>query len=176
MVGRESSMPLASGAGPGTSGSSADSRSFSARILQENRYLVKVEFSNPKLPPFRADEPPPLGGGQGPSPAETLAAAIGECMTSTFYNALERARVPVTPIETVVTGTVGQNPQGRLRVVGLKVQIRCSPVDPQDQARFDHCRAIFEDFCTVSAAVKDGIPISTEVGPSPGPGAPGASG
>ena len=70
------------------------------------------------------------------------------------------------PIRTRVEVEVGRNERGRLRVRSLSVQIATYPLDEADRPRFDHCLEIFEDFCTVSGAVRAGIPIATHVGPS----------
>jgi organic hydroperoxide reductase OsmC/OhrA len=91
--------------------------------------------------------------------------AVGHCMSSTLVNTLERAHVRATPIHTNVRATVGVNDQGRRRVQHLQVEIATRPVDEADRVRFDHCVEIFADFCTVSGAVRAGIPIDHAVRP-----------
>jgi len=39
-------------------------------------------------------------------------------------------------------------------------------VDEADRSRFDHCVEIFQDFCTVSGAVREGLRIDGRVGPA----------
>jgi uncharacterized OsmC-like protein len=125
-----------------------------------------VSFADAPFPGLTVDEPPPVGEDRGPNPVQSLAVAIGHCMSSTLVNTLERAHVRVTPIRTTVRATVGVNERGRRRVRALAVEIVTQPVDEADRARFDHCVEIFPDFCTVSGAVREGVPIQHRVVPA----------
>jgi organic hydroperoxide reductase OsmC/OhrA len=62
---------------------------------------------------------------------------------------------------TVKTG-IGRNDKGRLRVTRMEVEI-----DPALAAagleRAALCAALFEDFCTVTAAVREGIKVDVRV-------------
>jgi len=134
-------------------------------LEQVESYQFTVVFAEAPFPSLTVDEPPPAGGDRGPNPVQSLAMAVGHCMSSTLVNTLDRAHVRVTPIRTTVRATVGVNEKGRRRVRGLTVEIVTRPVDEADRSRFDHCVEIFPDFCTVSAAVREGIPIDHRVGP-----------
>ncbi|MCI4372751.1 MAG: OsmC family protein [Thermoplasmata archaeon] len=136
-------------------------------LEQVEKYRFEVRFPEQPFVPLIVDEPPPVGGGAGPSPVQSLAMAVGHCMSSTLVSTLERAHVAVSPLRTVVSVEVGRNEKGRLRVRHLSLEIQTAPVRAEDRERFDHCVAIFEDFCTVSGAVREGIPIQTKVGPAP---------
>lgn len=126
---------------------------------QIERYEFKVSFAEAPFPSLTVDEPPPAGRDLGPNPVQALALAVGHCMSSTLVSTLERAHVRTTPIHTTVRATVGPNEQGRRRVQRLTVTITTKPVTEEDRGRFDHCVEIFADFCTVSGAVRAGIPI-----------------
>ena len=133
-------------------------------LEQVELYRFTVAFADAPFPPLTVDEPPPAGQDQGPNPTQSLAMAVGHCMSSTLVNTLQRAHVRVTPLHTTVRATVGVNSRGRRRVQHLEVEIATRPIDEADRARFDHCVEIFADFCTVSGAVRDGIPIDHRVG------------
>ncbi len=130
-----------------------------ARLRQQEKYRFEVEFDGPKVAGHVVDEGPPTGGGAGPNPAQSLAVAVGHCMSSTLYACFERAHVAVKPISTSVRPIFGRNAKGRLRVVRLEVAIRADPVDPADQPKVDHCFEIFADYCPVSGAVREGAEI-----------------
>jgi organic hydroperoxide reductase OsmC/OhrA len=134
---------------------------------QVERYRFEVRYPGKPFGPIVVDEPVPTGGGAGPSPTEMLASAVGHCMSSTLLNTLERAHVPVTPLHTTVNVEVGRNEKGRLRVRLLSLELRVQPLDEVDRPRFDHSVSIFEEFCTVSGAVREGIPIHTRIGSDP---------
>ncbi|MFY9716708.1 MAG: OsmC family protein [Thermoplasmata archaeon] len=133
-------------------------------LEQVEKYQFTVSFSDAPFSGFTVDEPPPTGGDRGPNPVQALAMAVGHCMSSTFVNTLERAHVRVSPIHTTVRATVGSNDQGRRRVLRLVVEIATHPIEEADRARFDRCVEIVPDFCTVSGAVREGIPIDHRVG------------
>jgi len=142
--------------------SAPDSRT---ELGQVEKYQFTVVFADAPFPGLTVDEPPPTGGDGGPNPVQSLAMAVGHCMSSTLVNTLERAHVRVTPLQTTVRATVGVNEKGRRRVRRLAVQIVTQPVDEADRSRFDHCVEIFADFCTVSGAIREGIAIDPRVGP-----------
>ncbi len=135
-------------------------------LEQVEKYRFTVEFAGAPFPGLTVDEPPPTGGDAGPNPVQSLAMAVGHCMSSTLVNTLERAHVPVTRLHTTVRTTLGVNERGRTRVRELHVEILTQPLDEADRARFDHCVEIFPDFCTVSGAVREGIKIESRVGPA----------
>ncbi len=134
-------------------------------LTQVEKYEFTVAFGDAPFPGLTVDEPAPVGGDHGPNPSQSLAMAVGHCMSSTLVNTLERARVRVTPLHTTVRVTVGVNEQGRRRVRRLDVTIVTHPVDEADRPRFDRCVDIFADFCTVSAAVREGVAIEHRVAP-----------
>lgn len=140
--------------------SAADNR---VELEQVEKYRFTVSFAEAPFGVLTVDEPPPIGSDGGPNPVQALAMAVGHCMSSTLVNTLERARVPATPLRTTVRATVGVNDRGRLRVRRLAVEIETHPVDSADRGRFDRCVEIFADFCTVSGAVREGIPIEHHV-------------
>lgn len=140
--------------------SAADNR---VELEQVEKYRFTVEFADAPFPGLVVDEPPPIGADAGPNPVQDLALAVGQCMSSTLVNTLERAHVAVAPLRTSVSATVGVNERGRRRVRELHVEIHTRPLDEADRPRFDHCVEIFSDFCTVSGAVREGVKIESHV-------------
>ena len=134
-------------------------------LAQVEKFQFTVTFVDAPFPGLTVDESPPVGADQGPNPVQSLAMAVGHCMSSTLVSTLERAHVRVSPLHTTVRATVGVNDKGRRRVRRLAVEIATQPVDEADRNRFDHCVEIFPDFCTVSGAVREGIAIDHRVGP-----------
>ena len=113
-------------------------------------------------PSLLLDEPPPLGEAAGPNPAAMLAAAIGNCLSASLLFCLRKVRMEPTELQAEVTAHVGRNETGRLRVTGVDVTLKPSLVD-LDPDRFDRCNRLFEDFCTVSASVRKGIPVTVRL-------------
>jgi organic hydroperoxide reductase OsmC/OhrA len=116
-------------------------------------------------PAVLLDEPPPLGRGGGPNPTRMLGVAVGACLSASLLFCLGKARVDVAAFETTVEGTVARNDEGRLRISELRVTL--SPaVREADRERMQRCLGLFEDFCTVTASVRRGVPIHVEVAPT----------
>ncbi len=102
------------------------------------------------------DEPPPLGDSRAPNAAEMLSAAIGDCLAASLTFCLRRSRIDVQHMTAEVTTHVARNERGRLRISAIDVQL-----EPMVAAgtNIERCEALFEDFCIVTASVRNGIPV-----------------
>ena len=123
-------------------------------IEQLHEYRFAVNFEN--TAGFCTDEPPPTGGGEGPSPSQLLAAAVGNCLAASLFFCLQKRRATTDPIRATVNGHVGRNDQGRLRITGMTVTLGIATADPR-------CLELFERYCTVTESVRAGIPIHVQV-------------
>jgi uncharacterized OsmC-like protein len=108
------------------------------------------------------DEPPPLGEGAGPNPARLVATALGHCLASSLRYCLERARV-AGQVSAEVEVEVRRNDRGRWRIARAQAQLDLSGVDPAQRPAVDRCLQLFEDFCIVTASVRQGIPVDVRV-------------
>lgn len=135
--------------------------SESVNILQEQGFRFANSFGD-GMPLLYADEAPPLGTGTGPTPAQLLAAAVGNCLAASLLFALRKFKQAPEPIRAQVEAVVGRNEQRRLRVQRLKVRLDLGV--PADRLQhLDHALAQFEDFCTVTASVRAATPVDVEV-------------
>lgn len=135
--------------------------SESVALMQEKDYVFVNDFGG-TMPALRSDEPVPLGAGTGPSPVQLLAASVGNCLAASLLFALRKFKQMPEPIRAQVEAVIGRNEQQRLRVQRLKVRLDLGV--PADQlAHLDHALAQFEDFCTVTASVRDAIPVDVEL-------------
>jgi uncharacterized OsmC-like protein len=142
--------------------SSPDART---NLTQVEKYQFNVVFANATFPGTSVDEPTPVGPNRGPNPVQSLAMAVGHCMSATLVSTLDPARVRVTAIRTTVRATAGVNDKGGRRVRHLEAEIVTRPIEEADRRPFNHCVEIFPDFCTMSGAVREGTPIDPRVGP-----------
>lgn len=137
-------------------------QAFDISMVLEDEYRFDVDFALPGVAPLRMDEPEPLGGSEGPNAARLLAAAVGNCLSSSALFCLRKARVPVSGMRTEVRTTLGRNDAGRLRVHDIEVTLHPEVAD-EDQARMVRCMDLFEDFCLVTESVRKGIEVGVEV-------------
>jgi uncharacterized OsmC-like protein len=125
-------------------------------------YKFQTEFDVKSIPNLTVDEVPPIGEGTGPNPSRLLAAAVGQCLSSSLIFCLNKAKVEVKDLETTIRTNFTRNEEGRLRVRSLDVQIRVDVKD-EDKKRTNRCLEIFEDYCTVTQSVRKGIEINVKI-------------
>ena len=135
--------------------------SETVHLQQQENYRFANAFGE-NIPLLVSDEAPPLGTGQGPSPLQLLAAAVGNCLSASLLFALRKFKQSPEPIAASVEPVTGRNEQNRLRVQRLKVRLDLG-VPAARLEHLDRALAQFEDFCTVTASVRAAIPVEIEV-------------
>lgn len=136
---------------------------FSLALTLRDGFAFEVDFGN-GMPPLLIDEPPPLGAGEGPNAARLLAAAIGNCLSASLLFCLYKSRIEVAGMRTAVDGDLVRNGAGRLRIGTIRVRLE-PVVALEQQPRLERCLPLFEDFCTVTASVRDALDVRVEVAP-----------
>lgn len=127
------------------------------RIAQDDAYRFEVTFDKDFVP-LVMDEPPPLGKDGGPNAARILASAIGNCLAASLVFCLGKRGVKVAHgIVANVAMDIVRTPERRLRIGQVRVALR-APSDIPAEA-LDACRGVFEEFCTVTASVRQGIDV-----------------
>ena len=121
----------------------------------------RVRFDWEEAGELLLDEPEPLGHRRGPNASRLLAAAVGNCLTASLAFCLQRSRAAVQGLTTTVTGQVVRNDKNRLRLGGFDVRIQL-PAGVEGVA-LERCLGMFEDFCTVTASIRQGIPVAVQV-------------
>jgi uncharacterized OsmC-like protein len=135
-------------------------------LTQEQDYRFQIAFGE-EVPGLTGDEPAPLGAGKGPSPVQLLAAAVGSCLSDSLLFALRKFKQSPEPLRCEVQADVGRNPEGRVRVLHLRAMLTLGVPAGQLQ-HLDRVLDQFEQFCTVTQSVGQGIPVSIEVSDSTG--------
>lgn len=133
----------------------------SVELRQESGYRFANRFAG-DIPVLHSDEPAPLGTGTGPSPVQLLAAAVGNCLAASLLFSLAKFKQSPEPIAAEVTATEGRNEQKRLRIVRMRAKLTLG-VPAAKLEHLDRALSQFEDFCTVTASVRQAIPVDVEV-------------
>ena len=135
--------------------------SVHVQLRQKQNYQFDIHFGG-EIPVVMGDEPAPLGGGQGPSPVQLLAAAVGNCLSDSLLFALRKFKQAPEPIRCDIDAEVGRNAEGRLRVLEIKALLTLG-VPAASLQHLDRVLGQFESYCTVTQSVGLGIPVSIEV-------------
>ncbi len=131
------------------------------QLRQQQNYQFEIDFGA-GIALLMGDEPAPLGAGQGPSPVQLLAAAVGNCLSDSLLFALRKFKQAPEPIQCDVQAEVGRNAEGRLRVLQIKAVLTLG-VPAAALAQLERVLQQFEAFCTVTQSVGQGIPVQIEV-------------
>jgi organic hydroperoxide reductase OsmC/OhrA len=135
---------------------------FSISIDQVQDYEFRVAFDNQQLAGLTIDEPPPLGNDAGPNPSRLLAAAIGGCLSASLLFCARKSRVQLGNIHSEIKVRIMRGENRRLRIGKVEVSIE-PELNEQDRGRMERCVGLFEDFCTVTQSIRDGIDVEIKV-------------
>ena len=91
-------------------------------------YKFLAHFDEDRIPPLLMDEPAPLGNGAGPNPSQVVSICGWELFERerTILSAKSARRCEWNAdasMQTQVVTKLGRNPQGRIRIVEIKVHI-----------------------------------------------------
>ena len=137
-------------------------QAFEVDLTYESGYRFNVRLDDGQE--MTVDESPPLGRGEGPSPARLLATSVGHCLSASLVFCLRRSHIELESLTTAVEGDFVRNETGRLRIGRLDV--RLEPVVPaEDLDRIGRCIEVFEDYCIVTGSIRQGIDVTVEVTP-----------
>ena len=131
------------------------------QLKQKQDYQFDIHFGG-AVPVIMGDEPAPLGAGQGPSPVQLLAAAVGNCLSDSLLFALRKFKQAPEPITCDVTAEVGRNAEGRMRVLGIRAVLTVG-VPAASLEHLDRVLSQFESYCAVTQSVGQGIPVNVQV-------------
>lgn len=136
-------------------------KTIEIELVQRHDYRFDVHFGG-DVPMLTSDEPTPLGTGLGPSPVQMLCAAVGNCLSDSLLFALRKFKQAPEPIRCRVRAEVGRNAQARLRVLGITATLTLG-VPASGLAQLQRVLDTFEQYCTVTQSVGQGIAIEVQV-------------
>ncbi|MDH3734355.1 MAG: OsmC family protein [Gemmatimonadota bacterium] len=138
--------------------------SFDVSMDLMEGFQFRVDLGVEGGDPIVMDEPPPLGGGGGPNAARLLAAAVGNCLSSSALFCMRKARVEVIGMRTEVQARTSRTDTGRIRIHRIEVSLH-PEVSEADRDRINRCLDLFEDFCMVTESVRAGVEVVVDVEP-----------
>jgi uncharacterized OsmC-like protein len=99
----------------------------------------------------------------GPNPSRMLGMAILGCLSASFIFCLKKKDFKVDDLKAEAEVIIGRNEKGFWRVKKINVDIFAKIDDPETRKRADQCRKMFEQYCIVTQAVRDGINVEVNL-------------
>lgn len=130
-------------------------------LTRQSGYQFLVDFG-PAIAQLAVDEPAPLGAAAGPAPDHLLLAAVANCLSASLVFALQKFKQDPGPLKATATATTGRNAANRLRITDIAVQLELG-CPAAELEHLDRVLAQFEEYCTVSMSVRQGIAIHVQV-------------
>jgi uncharacterized OsmC-like protein len=140
----------------------SEEKTLTIELERLQDYSFKIDFGHEGMEALITDEETPLGKGAGPNPSMLLAAAMGNCLSSSLLFCLKKARADVKGMKTFVNAKMTRNEKGRWRITEMDVELNLN-ADKEYVSQMERCVALFEEFCIVSKSVEQGIPFKVKV-------------
>ncbi|MBK5291444.1 MAG: OsmC family protein [Acidobacteriia bacterium] len=135
---------------------------FSISIDQVSDFEFRVKFDKEQHADMLMDEPPPLGKDAAPNAGRMLAAAIGNCLSASFLFAARKNGLAPSRIHCDVKVEIVRNEKRRFRIGRIEVHLDPA-LSSEDVDKVKAVAAVFEDFCTITASVRQGIPVDVHI-------------
>ncbi len=126
-------------------------------------YRFKITFPDAEKTTLIMDEPPPLGGLRGPNAARVLAASLLNCLSASLMYCLDKSKVSVKSMKAEAEPVVERNREGYWRVTKVNVSLHPELDANSEQTRVRRCLEVFENYCVVTGAVRNGLSVDIEV-------------
>ena len=99
----------------------------------------------------------------GPNPSRLLGLALLGCLSASFIFCLKKKNLTLNDLNAEAELTIGRNEKGFWRVKKVDVDINIGISDPATRKRADQCRRMFEQYCVVTQAVREGIDVEVSL-------------
>ncbi|MFX1315445.1 MAG: OsmC family protein [Promethearchaeota archaeon] len=99
----------------------------------------------------------------GPNPSRMLALAVLGCLSASFIFCLKKKDLSLDNLKAEAEVTIARNQKGFWRVKKIDVDIDIKINDPNIRQRADQCRKMFEQYCVVTQAVREGINVEVNL-------------
>jgi organic hydroperoxide reductase OsmC/OhrA len=99
----------------------------------------------------------------GPNPSRLLGLALLGCLSASFIFCLKKKNLTLDDLNATAELTIARNNKGFWRVMKVDVDINIEISDPITRKRADQCKKMFEQYCVVTQAVREGINVEVNL-------------
>lgn len=133
-------------------------------IKLEKEMIFKCDIGNMKLKDCYIDDTNQNEADMwGPNPARLLGMALLGCLSASYIFCLKKRNFTTKNLEATGEVVIGRNDKGFVRVKRVDVEINVKVDEPMMRKRAEQCKKMFEQYCTVTAAVVEGIEVNVNV-------------
>lgn len=132
------------------------------QLTQDGDFAFHVRFEGTALAELLTDESAPLGHDRGPNPSRMLLAAIANCLSASLLFAMRKHHNALEGLQAEIVALPTRNDAGRWRLPRAAVELTL-PGGAGAYAHLDRVLESFEEFCTVTQSVRQGIEVDVTV-------------
>jgi len=142
----------------------SDELKVKAGLSLENGMIFKCDLGDIKVEDCYIDEEHHIESEMlGPNPSRMLALAVLGCLNASFIFCLKKRDLGLNDLKADAEVTITRNEKGFWRVKKIDVNIDALIDDPTARKRADQCKKMFEQYCTVTQAVREGIDVEVNL-------------
>ena len=99
----------------------------------------------------------------GPNPVKLLSSAILGCLSASYIFCLQKKKFSLNDYKAEAEVVISRNEKGFLRVKEINVKLIPKTDNPDVIKRMEQCKKMFEQYCTVTESVREGIQVNLDV-------------
>jgi len=130
----------------------------------ESDMLFKCDLGEMKVKDCYIDEEHDVEAEMwGPNPSRMLGIAVLGCLSASFIFCLKKRKFSINDLDAQAEVVIVRNEKGFWRVRNIDVNIKPKIDTPEMKKRADQCRKMFEQYYTVTQAVREGIEVNVNL-------------
>jgi len=139
-------------------------RLYKVKVKLERDMIFKYDLGEIKLRECIIDETNKNESDMlGPNAAHLLAMAVLGCLSSSYIFCFSKRDFTFKDLEAIAIVTVSRNEKGFARVKKIDVTINPKIDSPDMRKRAAQCQKMFEQYCTITASVREGIDVNVKI-------------
>ncbi|MHA2183083.1 MAG: OsmC family protein [Promethearchaeota archaeon] len=139
-------------------------KEIKVKVKLERDMIFKCDLGGIKLGACYIDESHKVESEMlGPNASHLLAMSILGCLSASYVFCFSKRNFTVKDLEAEAIVTIFRNEKGFVRVKKIDVSINPKIDSPEMRKRAIQCQKMFEQYCTITASVKEGIDVNVNI-------------
>ncbi|MHA2088240.1 MAG: OsmC family protein [Promethearchaeota archaeon] len=134
------------------------------KVKLERDMIFKCDLGETKLGDCYIDESNKIASEMlGPNAAQLLAMSMLGCLSASYIFCFSKRDFTVKDLEAEAIVTIFRNEKGFVRVKKIDVTITPKIDSPEMVKRAAECQKMFEQYCTITASVREGVDVNVNI-------------